>query len=137
MVEQMNQQAREKLRHLLEDTPEVQGPKVKMEAKDQEEIPNTITQSGLINRRHGHLPEKCNKKRERFPTAKVEYQENEVTELLTLELPTKKKKDLIHVTCFKCKQKGHYSNQCPEKNASKTAVNKDDQRDSKTKGKTP
>jgi hypothetical protein len=52
----------------------------------------------------------------------VEYQENEVRELLALELPTKKNKkerDLNHVTCFKCKQKGNYSNRCPEKNASK------------------
>jgi hypothetical protein len=88
----MNQQAREKLRHLLEGTPEVQGPKVKMEAKDQEEIPDTITQSGLINRRQGHLPEKCIRKRERFPTTKVECQENEIKNLLALEIPTKKKK---------------------------------------------
>jgi hypothetical protein len=54
-VQQMNQQAREKLRHLLEGAPEVQVPKVKMEAKDQEEIPDTITQSGLINRRQERL----------------------------------------------------------------------------------
>jgi hypothetical protein len=68
------------------------------------------------------LPGNCTKKWERFPTTVVEYQENEVTKLLALELPTKKKKkerDLNHVTCFKCNQKGHYSNQCPGKNASK------------------
>jgi hypothetical protein len=68
-VQQMNQQAREKLRHLLGGAPEVQVPKVKMEAKDQEEIPDNITQSGLINRRQERLPGKCTRKRERFPTA--------------------------------------------------------------------
>jgi hypothetical protein len=56
----------------------------------------------------------------------VEYQENEVSELLALELPIKKKKDLDHVTCFKCKQKVHYSNQCPEKSISMIAVKKGD-----------
>jgi hypothetical protein len=61
-VQQMNQQAREKLSHLLESTLEVQGPKVKMEAKDQEEIPDAITKSGLINRRQEHLPGKCTRK---------------------------------------------------------------------------
>jgi hypothetical protein len=61
-VQQMNQQAREKVRHLLEGTPEVQGPKVKMEANDQEEIPDTITWSDLITRRQEHLPGKCNQK---------------------------------------------------------------------------
>jgi hypothetical protein len=58
----MNQQAREKLRHLLEGAPEVQVPKVKMEAKDQEEIPDTITQSGLINRRQERLLGKYTRK---------------------------------------------------------------------------
>jgi hypothetical protein len=114
----MNQQAREKLRHLLEGTPEVQGPKVKMEAKDQEEIPDTITQSGLVNRRQEHLPGKWSRKRERFPTAKVECQENEIQDLLALEIPTKKNKkqqDYSHITCFHCREQGHYVNQCPEK----------------------
>jgi hypothetical protein len=113
MVQQMNQQAREKLRHLLEGIPEVQGPKGKMEAKDQEEIPDTITQSGLINRRQEHLPGKYTRKRERFPTAKVECQGNEIKDLLALEIPTKKKKrkkqDFSHITCFHCREQGHFA----------------------------
>jgi hypothetical protein len=115
----MNQQAKDRLSHLLERTPEVRRLKAKVEAKDKEEVPDTTAKSCLTSRKQERLPGNCTKKRERFSTTVVEYQENEVTELLALELPTKKKKDLSHVTCFKCKQKGHYLNQCPEKNASK------------------
>jgi hypothetical protein len=118
-VQQMNQQAKDRLSHLLERTPEVRRLKAKVEAKDKEEVPDTTAKSCLTSRKQERLPGNCTKKRERFSTTVVEYQENEVTELLALELPTKKKKDLSHVTCFKCKQKGHYLNQCPEKNASK------------------
>jgi hypothetical protein len=50
-VQQMNQQAREKLSHLLESTPEVRGPKAKMGARHKEEVPNTITKSGLTHRK--------------------------------------------------------------------------------------
>jgi hypothetical protein len=52
----------------------------------------------------------------------VEYQENEIRDLLALELPTKKKKkkkkmnkvDTSTVQCFNCKELGHYANKCPE-----------------------
>jgi hypothetical protein len=52
----------------------------------------------------------------------VEYQENEVRDLLALELPTKKKKkkkmmnkgDTSTIQCFNCKELGHYANKCPE-----------------------
>jgi hypothetical protein len=115
----MNQQAMDRLSHLLEGTPKDRRPKAKVEANDKEENSDTATKRCLTGRKQERLPGNCTKERERFSTTVVEYQENEVTELLALELPTKKKKDLNHVTCFKCKQKGHYLNQCPEKNASK------------------
>jgi hypothetical protein len=119
MVQQMNQQAREKLKHLIEGALEAQAPKVKMEAKGQEETPDTITRSDLITRRQEHLPGKCNRKRERFPMAEVEYQENEIKNLLALVIPTKKKRrrkqDCSHITCFHCREQGHYVGQCPEK----------------------
>jgi hypothetical protein len=73
----MNQQARVKLSHLLERSPEDRRPKAKMEAKDKEEVPDTTPNSCLTDRKQEHLPGKSTKKRERFPTAIVECQENE------------------------------------------------------------
>jgi hypothetical protein len=118
MVQQMNQQARDKLSHLLERTPEDRRPKAKMEANDKEEVPDTTTKSGLTDRKQEHLPGKSTKKRERFPTVIVECQGNEIRDLLALELPTKKKKKQDHskITCFHCREQGHYADQCPEKN---------------------
>jgi hypothetical protein len=42
----------------------------------------------------------------------VEYEENEVKDLLALERP-KRKKDNSKIMCFKCKELGHYADQCP------------------------
>jgi hypothetical protein len=61
-----------------------------------------------------HLSRYCSRKRERFPTAIVEYGEKEVRELLALEIP-QKKKDNSKLMCFNCKELGHYANKCPEK----------------------
>jgi hypothetical protein len=80
-VQQMNRQAKDRLNLLLARTPENRRPKAKVEAKDKEEAPNTNTKSCLTGRKQEHLPRNCIKKRERFPTIVVEYQENEVRDL--------------------------------------------------------
>jgi hypothetical protein len=59
------------------------------------------------------------KKRKRFPTIALDYEENEVRDLLALEIPKKKKKikkkENSKVMCFRCKELGHYANKCPER----------------------
>jgi hypothetical protein len=117
----MNQPAKDRLSQLLARTPEDRRPKAKVEAIDKEEAPDTTTKSCLTGRKQEHLPGNCTKKQERFPTTIVEYQENEVRDLLAQELPTKKKKkkkmnkgDTSNVQCFNCNELGHYANKCPE-----------------------
>src|SRR3954468_11499971 len=55
--------------------------------------------------------DQCPKKRERLST----FEEHELKELLVLERPEKKKKDITQVQCYNCKEKGHYASDCPEK----------------------
>jgi hypothetical protein len=50
----------------------------------------------------------------------VEYEKNEVRDLLALEIPKRKKKKIKEkenskVQCFKCKELGHYADKCPER----------------------
>jgi hypothetical protein len=116
-MQQMNQQAKDKLSHLLERTPEYRRPKLMVEAKDKEEVPDITPKSCLIDRKYEHLHGSCTKKRERFPTTIMEYQENEIRDLLALELPTKKKKkqDYSKILCFHCREQGHFADQCQKR----------------------
>jgi hypothetical protein len=116
----MNQQAKDGLSQLLGKTPEDGRPKMEVETKDMKVAPKTTTKSCLTGRRQEHLPGNCSKKRERFPTTVVEYEENEVRDLLALEIPKKKKKkkdkkDNSKVLCFNCKELGHYADKCPKR----------------------
>src|SRR5215216_5788374 len=63
----------------------------------------------------GHISSNCPKKRERFPTYVVKYEEHELEELLALDRPKKKKKDISQLQCYNCKEMGHYASECPEK----------------------
>jgi hypothetical protein len=50
----------------------------------------------------------------------VEYEENEVRDLLALEIPKKKKKikekDNSKMLCWNCRELGHYARECLEPN---------------------
>jgi hypothetical protein len=53
----------------------------------------------------------------------VEYEENEVRDLLALEIPKKKKKkkkikekDDSNMLCWNCRELRHYAKECPEPN---------------------
>jgi hypothetical protein len=63
----------------------------------------------------GHLSRNFPRKREYFPTIVVEYEENEVRDLLALERPKRKKVNGKEMY-FKCKELGHYAEKCTERN---------------------
>jgi hypothetical protein len=98
---------------LPERTPEDGRLKRKMEDKDMKIALNHATKCCYSCEEEGHLSRNCSKKRERFPTAVVDYEENEVRDLLALERP-KRKKDNSKIMCFRCKELGHYADQCPK-----------------------
>jgi hypothetical protein len=111
----MNQQAKDGLSQMLGKTPEDGRPKMEVEMKVMKAAPDVTTKRHLASGKQGRLSRNCSRKRERFPTAIVEYGEREVRELLALERP-KKKKDTRKVWCFNCKEHEHYAKECPEEN---------------------
>jgi hypothetical protein len=110
----MKQQAKDGPCQLLGKTQEDGRSKMKLEDKVLEATPNHITKCCYLCEEEEHLSRNCLKKRERFPTAIVEYGEMEERDLLALERP-QKKKDNSKVMCFNCKELGYYANKCPEK----------------------
>jgi hypothetical protein len=111
-VLRINQQARDRMNQLPERTPEDGRLKRKMEDKDMGIALNRTTKCCYSCEEEGHLSRNCSKKRECFPMTVVEYEENEVRDLLALEKP-KGRKDNSKVMCSKCKELGHYKRKCP------------------------
>jgi hypothetical protein len=88
----MNQQTKDGLSQLLGKTPEDGRPKMKVDMKVMEIAQDITTKCCYSCEEEGHLSRDCLKKQKRFPTTMVEYEENEVRDLLALEIPKKKKK---------------------------------------------
>ena len=75
----------------------------------------------------GHISQNClNGDLVEFPTEEVEYDPQEIEALIGTEKSRKRsrldprtnpistKRDLSHITCFRCKNSGHYHNDCPK-----------------------
>jgi hypothetical protein len=110
----MNQQAKDGLCQLLGKTPEDRRSKMKVEMKVLERAPNVTTKCCFTCEEEGHLSRNCSRKQETLPAAIVEYEEQELRDLLALERP-ENKKDTSKVRCFNCKELGHYADKCPER----------------------
>jgi hypothetical protein len=111
----MNQQSKDGLWQMLEKTPEDRRSKITVEKKVLETAHNLTTKCCFSCEEEGNLSRNCSRKRDRFPTAILEYEEMEVRDLLALERP-KKKKDKSKVLYSNCKELGHYAEKCTERN---------------------
>jgi hypothetical protein len=110
----MKQQAKDGLCHLLGKTQEDRRSKMKVETKVMETAHDITTKCCFSCEEEGHLSRNCSRKRERLPTTIVEYEEQELRDLVALERP-KKKKDNSKVMCYHCKELGHYADKCPKR----------------------
>jgi len=76
----------------------------------------------------GHISQNCmNGDLVAFPTVEVEYDPQEIEALIGTEKSRKRnrldsrnnpistKKDLSHITCFRCEDSGHYFSDCPKR----------------------
>jgi hypothetical protein len=119
-MQRMNQQAKDGMSKLLEKTQKDGRPKMKVEDKIMGITHNLTTKCCFSCDEEGHLSRDCLKKRKRCLTTVVEYEENEVRDLLALEIPKRKKKKIKEkenskVLCLKCKELGHYVDKCSER----------------------
>jgi hypothetical protein len=105
MVDKVNQQVKQRLHQSLGKAG------AKFEPKEAKHLVTTKR-----NNPSGRLQVTKNnhKKRERFPSIIMEYEKQELEDLLSLE-KTKKKKDISQVECRECKRLGHYSWDCLDK----------------------
>lgn len=107
----------------------LEEPMMKEEVEDTpEEYPiKPCTKSGYSCGEEGHISQNCLKgDLVAFSTVEVEYDPQEIQALIGTEKSMKRnrldssnnpistKKDLSHITCFRCKDSGHYLNDCPK-----------------------
>ena len=95
--------------------------------EDVEDTPKEDPKSCYSCGEEGHISQNClNGDLVEFPTGEVEYDPQEIESLNGTEKSRKRsrldprnkpistKKDLSHITCFRCKNSGHYFNDCPK-----------------------
>jgi hypothetical protein len=105
MVDEVNQQVNKKIHQSLKKASSEFEPKVG------EHFVTTRRNNPI---RRLKLTRNNSKKRERFPSIIMEYEKQDLEDLLAMEKP-KKKKDIRQVECRKRKKLGHYLWDCPDK----------------------
>ena len=69
----------------------------------------------------GHISQNClNGDLVEFPTDEVEYDPQEIEAMIGMERSREgrrldPRKDLSHITCYRCKESGHYLSSCPKR----------------------
>ena len=92
-----------------------------MEDTPKEDPRKPYTKSCYSCEEEGHISQNClNGDLVEFPTKEVEYDPQEIEALIEMEKSRKRsrldsKKDLSHITCYRCKESGQYLNNCPKR----------------------
>ena len=101
----------------------LEEPVMKEEVEDtpKEDPIKSYTKSCYSCGEEGHISQNClNGDLVEFPTEEVEYDPQEIEALIGMEKSRKRnrlepRRDLSHITCYGCKESGHYLSSCPKR----------------------
>src|SRR5215216_2117042 len=125
MVQRTIQQKKEAMKEALVEILEEPVMKEDVEDTHEEDQIKPCTKSCYSCGEEGHISQNCLKgDLVEFPIVEVEYDPQEIEALIGTEKSRKRnrldsknnpisaEKDLSHITCYRCKDLGHYANKC-------------------------
>jgi hypothetical protein len=128
MVQRTIQQKKEAMKGALMEILEEPVMKEEVEGIPEEDLNKPCTKSCYSCGEEGHISQNFPKEDlVEFSTVEVEYDPQEIEALIGTEKSRKRnrmypqnnpistKKDLSHITCFRCKDLGHYFSGCPKR----------------------